>query len=268
MQKNQNLGSSVRASRPFYFLQFQALTFKHCSSFSCPNTFLFDLPSSLFITEDTVRFQNHFLKTYGRMPRSSRLLNCFWILCGRFQAINIFGKALLTVSMLAMFWFQFLRHWVEWIFHSIWWVGRFYRSPFANILKLFQSILRSLATRKVYKWSTSWTLGVNHIHQGFLLFFWSSSLCMLCLFRDAMFSVYSDLYYPIISRLIKKHWIQIILFWNGQYSILNQENSRRFVTIKACHYGLRHKFFYSWILGGRELKSSTVTTRHITTSQN
>ncbi len=181
MQKNQNLGSSLRASRPFYFLQFQALTFKHCSSFSCPNTFLFDLPSSLFITEDTVRFQNHFLKNYGRMPRSSRLLNCFWILCGRFQAINIFGKALLTVSMLAMLWFQFLRHLVEWIFHSIWWVGRFYRSPFANILKLFQSILRSLATRKVYKWSTSWTLGVNHTHQGFLLFFWSSSLCMLCL---------------------------------------------------------------------------------------
>ena len=99
MQNNQNLGSSVRASRPFYFLQFQALTFKHCSSFSCPNTFLFDLPSSFFITEDTVRFQNHFLKNYGRMPRSSRLLNCFWMLCGRFQAINIFGKALLTVSM-------------------------------------------------------------------------------------------------------------------------------------------------------------------------
>ena len=90
MQNNQNLGSSVRASRPFYFLQFQALTFKHCSSFSCRNTFLFDLLSSLFITEDTVRFQNHFLKNYGRMPRSSRLLNCFLILCGRFQAINFF----------------------------------------------------------------------------------------------------------------------------------------------------------------------------------
>ena len=63
MQNNQNLGFSVRASRPFYFLQFQALTFKHCSSFSCPNTFLFDLPSSLFITEDTVRFKIIFSKT-------------------------------------------------------------------------------------------------------------------------------------------------------------------------------------------------------------
>ena len=41
----------------------------------------------------------------------------------------------------------------------------------------------------------------------------------------------------------------------------------RFVTIKACHYGLRHEFLYSWIWGGRELKSSTVTTRHITASQ-
>ena len=61
-KKNQNLGSSVRASRPFYFLQFQSLTFKHCSSFCCPNTFLFDLPSSFFITEDTVRFQNRFLE--------------------------------------------------------------------------------------------------------------------------------------------------------------------------------------------------------------
>ena len=110
---NQNLGSSVRASRPFYFLQFQALTFKHCSSFSCPNTFLFDLPLSLFITEDTVKFQTHFLKNYGRMPRSSRLLNCFWILCGRCQAISIFGKALLTVSMLAMLWFQLIKHLVE-----------------------------------------------------------------------------------------------------------------------------------------------------------
>ena len=133
-KRNQNLGSSIRASRPFYFLQFQALTFRR---FSCPNTFLFDLPSCLFIAEDTVSFQNHFLKNYGRMPRSSRLLNCFWILCGRFQAINIFGKALLTVSMLAMLWFQFLRHLVEWIFHSIWSVGRFYRSPFADYLEAF-----------------------------------------------------------------------------------------------------------------------------------
>ena len=121
MQKNQNLGSSVRASRPFYFLQFQALTFKHCSSFSCPNTFLilFDLLSSLLITEDTVRFQNHFLKSCGRTHRSSRSLNCFWIICGRFQAIKIFGKALVTVSMITMFWFQFLWYLVQWIFHSI-----------------------------------------------------------------------------------------------------------------------------------------------------
>ena len=129
----------------------------------------------------SVRFQNHFLKSCGSTPRSSRLLNCFWILRGRFHAINIFCKALLTVSMVTMFWFQFLMHFVEWIFHSIWWVCRFYRSPFADILKLFQSIRRSLATTKVYKWSTRWTLGVNHTHQGSLLFFWSSSLCMLCL---------------------------------------------------------------------------------------
>ena len=112
------------------------------------------------------------------MPRSSRLLNCFWILCGRFQVINIYGKAPITVSMLAMLWFQFLRHLVEWTFHSIWWVVKFHMSPSADILKLFQSILRSLETRKVYKWFTSWTLEVNHTHQGFLLFFGSSSLCL------------------------------------------------------------------------------------------
>ena len=124
-------------------------------------------------------FKITFSKNYGRMPRSSRLLNCFWIHCGSFQAIKIFSKALATVSMITMFWFQFLRHMVELIFHSIWWVGRFHRSPFADILKRFQSILRSFATRKVYKWFTSWTLGVNYTHQGFLLFFWSSNLCLL-----------------------------------------------------------------------------------------
>ena len=70
MQINPNLGSSVRASRPFYFLQFQALTFKHCRNFSCPNNILLVLPSYLFITEDTVRFQNHFLKNYGKMSET------------------------------------------------------------------------------------------------------------------------------------------------------------------------------------------------------
>ena len=43
---------------------------------------------------------------------------------------------------------------------------------------------------------------------------------------------HSDLHYPIISRLTKKHWIQIILFWNVQYSISNQENSW---TMKVCN---------------------------------
>ena len=113
--------------------------------------------------------------------------NCFWILCARLQAIKNVDKAPLTVSMLAMFWFQFLMHLVSWMFHSIWWVGRFHRSPFADILKLFQSILRSLTTRKVYKWSTSWTLEVNHTHQGFLLFFWNSILCMPCFSQRHVF---------------------------------------------------------------------------------
>ena len=183
----------------------------HRSSFSCPNTFLFDLLSSLFITEDTVRFENHFLRSCGRTPRCSRLFNCFRILCGRFQAIDIFGEALVTVPMITMFWFQFLRHLVAWFFHSIWWVGRFHKSPFTDILKLLQSILRSFAIRKVYKRSTSWTLEVNHTHLGFLVFFWSGSFCMLCLSRRYVF-VYSYLHYPIISRKVKKHKIYMILF--------------------------------------------------------
>ena len=83
--------------------------------FGCPNTFLFCLLLIFFITEDTVRFQNHCLKSCGRTPRSCRLLNCFWILRGRFQAIKIFGKAPITVSMIAMLCIQFLRHLVAWI---------------------------------------------------------------------------------------------------------------------------------------------------------
>ena len=151
-----------------------------------------------------MRFQNHFLKNYGRIPRSSRLLNWFLILCGRFQAINIFGKALLTVSMLAMLWFQFLRRLVEWIFHSIWWVGRFYRSPFANILKFFQSILRSLATRKKIQMIYKLNLGSESHTRAFYCS--SETVVYVCfVFRDAMFSFYSNLHYLIVSRLIKKH---------------------------------------------------------------
>ena len=176
---------------PFIFCSFRhcfpALSSKHYTGFSCQNTILFDLLSSLFITEDTVRFENHFLRSCGRTPRCSRLFNCFRILCGRFQAIDIFGEALVTVPMITMFWFQFLRHLVAWIFHSIWWVGRFHKSPFTDILKLLQSILRSFAIRKVYKRSTSWTLEVNHTHLGFLVFFWSSSLCILSLSRRHVF---------------------------------------------------------------------------------
>ena len=62
--------------------------------------------------------------------------------------------------------------------------------------------------------------------------FYCFSEVVLSVFRDAMLSVYSNLHYLIVSRLIKKHWIQIILFWNVQYSTLNQENSR---TMKVCN---------------------------------
>ena len=114
MQINQNFGSPGRTSRPFYFPQSQALSsildVRTLQWLKLSNTFLFDLPSSLFITEDSVRFQNHFLKSCGRMPRSSRLLNCFLTICGRFQAIEMFGKAPITVSMITMFWFRCLRH--------------------------------------------------------------------------------------------------------------------------------------------------------------
>ena len=181
------------------------MTFQYCSGFSCPNTFLFDLPLSLFITEDTVRFQSHFLWSCGRTPRSSRLLDCFWIPCGRLQAIKIFGKAPLTVSMSAMFWFQFLMHLVSWIFHSIWWVGRFHRSPFADILKFFSSLFSGLWQPE--KWTNDllsepwkWT---THLRAFFCSYEIVVFVCFV--FRDAIFSVYSNLHYPIISRQTKKH---------------------------------------------------------------
>ena len=61
----------------------------------------------------------------------------------------------------------------------------------------------------------------------------SSAKCFyFVVILDAMFSVYSNPHHPIISRQTKKHWIQIILFWNVQYSTLNQENSR---TMKVCN---------------------------------
>ena len=189
MQINQNLGSSVGPSRPFYFLQsfkhcLLAFTFKHCGGFSCPNTFLFYRLLSLFTTEDRVWFKKSLSQ---KLWKSSWLLNCFWMPCGKFQAIKIFGKAPIIVSMITMFWFQFLGHSIEWIFHFIWLVGRFHRCPFADILKLFQFILRSSAPKKVYKWFTSWTLETNHTYQGFLLLLWNSSLYMLCLSRCHVF---------------------------------------------------------------------------------
>ena len=137
-----------------------------------------------------------------------------------------------------MLWFQFLRHLVSWIFLSIWWVGRFHRSPFADILKLFQSILRTLATRKVYKWFTSWTLEVNHTHHGFLLFFSCLPFTQI---------------YIIQSSPDEQRNTEYRSFCFEMYSILFQTKKTvelwRFVTIKACHYGLRHEFFYSWIWG-------------------
>ena len=62
----------------------------------------------------------------------------------------------------------------------------------------------------------------------------------------------------------KKHWIQIILFWNVQYSILKKENSRtiKVCNSKACHYGLRDNFFYSWIWG---LGIKFSSTKHLCT---
>ena len=99
----------------------------------------------------------------------------------------------------------------------------------------------------------------------------SSAKCFyFVVILDAMFSVYSNPHHPIISRQTKKHWIQIILFWNVQYSILNQENNR---TMKVCNnwsmsLRLKKRILLLLDFGGRELKPSTVTTRHITASQN
>ena len=111
---------------------------------------------------------------------------------------------------------NFVMLWCVWL-SQYWIFGKFHRSPSADILKLFQSILRSLATIKVHFFffndlpaePSEWTTHTR-------AFFCSSEVVVfVCfVFCDAMFSVYSDLHYLIVSRLIKKHWIQIILFWN------------------------------------------------------
>ena len=67
--------------------------------------------------------------------QSLQFLNCFRFICGRHQAINVFCEALVTVPMITIFWFQFLRHVVLCIFHSVYRVGRFLTSPSTDILK-------------------------------------------------------------------------------------------------------------------------------------
>ena len=165
-----------------------------------------------------------------------------------------------------MIWFQFLRHLVEWIFHSIWWVGSLHLQISWSFFSLFSGLWQpEKYTNDLLAEPWEWTTHTR-------AFFCSSevvvSVCFV--FRDAMFSVYSNLHYPIISRQTKKHRIQINLFWNVQYSILNHENSR---TMKVCNnssMSLRVKTRILLFLdfGGRELKSSTVTARHVTASQN
>ena len=151
----QNFGSSIEVFHPIMFCNFKhyipALKFKHCSGFSCPNTSVFDLLSSLCVTENTIRFENYFSEAVEKCADVlvSDLLIFFRIICGRYQAIDIFCEALVTVPMITIVWLQFLRHLVACIFQSVCRVGRFLTSPSADILKLLHSVLRSVAKRKI-----------------------------------------------------------------------------------------------------------------------
>ena len=55
-----------------------ALTFKHCSGFSCANTFLFEVLSSVCITENTGWFENYFSEAVEERPD----VLGFWIVSG------------------------------------------------------------------------------------------------------------------------------------------------------------------------------------------
>ena len=63
------------------------------------------------------------------------------------------------------------------------------------------------------------------------------------------------------------------LWWNylRMYTVLVETKKTLdlwgFVTIKSCYYGWKHEFRHSGF-GGRGGKSSTVTTSHVTASQN
>ena len=146
---NQNLGSSVRTSRLFYFLQFQALS----SSLDIQTLQLLQLSKylSLWSFFAPLYYRGIEITFSKAVEECPEVLGC-WIVSESsvedFRRSIFFCKALLTVAMLAMFWFQILRHLVEWIFHSIWWVGRFHRSPFANILKLFSAYSKVFGNQK------------------------------------------------------------------------------------------------------------------------
>ena len=102
---------------------------------------------SFFVTLNYRKYSpvwKSFFRSCGRTPTRYRFLNCFRIVCGRFQVIGIFCE----VPMITMFWFQFLGHLVACIFHLVCRVGRFLTSPSADILKLLYSVLRSFAIRK------------------------------------------------------------------------------------------------------------------------
>ena len=99
----------------FMFFSFKhclpALTFKHYSGFSCLNTFLFNLLLSLYITKNTVPFENYFSEAVEERADvqfcvSELFQNHLWEISGD----QILCEALVTDLMIIMFWLQFLRH--------------------------------------------------------------------------------------------------------------------------------------------------------------
>ena len=77
VQRNQNPWSSVRASRPFYFLQFQALTFKRCTVVAS----VVQTPFSLIFFRHSLlqKIQSGFKITFSKtMENCTEVLGC-WI---------------------------------------------------------------------------------------------------------------------------------------------------------------------------------------------
>ena len=97
-KRAQNLGSPTEAFHPILCFAasstvFHPWQFKHCSGLSCPNTYISRWSSfvTLYYRKYSPVWKLPF-RSCGRTPGRSRFLNCFGIICGRFEVINLLAR--------------------------------------------------------------------------------------------------------------------------------------------------------------------------------